>query len=205
MLGNALVIWWGLTHSVLHILSVFCFKTPLLSRKTLFLVWHDVIKDSTSTHFNHRGFEIFNVLHYCCVGPFETSPIEIWFGLFVFHSITYWLTVDHQTISLSVWQTQHHKAGCVVASTHHLLSLLLLHYGDRASQCTLSSASKLWNHNDGDWEGFVVKLFVVGMVGMTLQFNAPLLNPKIKNVGVGSHIFDLCIVLLMPILIWGYF
>ena len=52
---------------------------------------------------------------------------------------------------------------------------------------------------------YVVKLFVVGMVGMTLQFNAQLLNPKIKNVGIGSHIFDLCIVLLMPILIWGYF
>ena len=52
---------------------------------------------------------------------------------------------------------------------------------------------------------YVVKLFVVGMVGMTLQFNAPLLNPKIDNVGIGSHIYDLCRVLLMPILIWGYF
>ena len=52
---------------------------------------------------------------------------------------------------------------------------------------------------------YVVKLFVVGMVGKTLQFNAPLLNPKIGHVGIGSHIYDLCCVLLMSIFIPGYF
>ena len=136
---------------------------------------------------------------------FETSPIEIWFGLFVFHSITYRLTVDLQTISLSVWQTQHHKAGCVVANTYHLVSLLLLHYGDRALNAHCHQLTSYETTMMDIVKDYVVKLFVVGMVGMTLQFNAPLLNPKIENVGIGSHIYDLCRVLLMPILIRGYF
>ena len=149
MLGNALVIWWGLTHSMLHILSVFCFKTPLLSRKSLFLVWHDVIEDSTSTHFNYCGFEIFNVLHYCCVGPFWnfTNWDLVWAFCFSFyHLSTYCESSDDLFKCLANTAPQ---SGLCCSEYIHLVSLLLLHYGDRASQCTLSSASKLWNHNDG--------------------------------------------------------
>ena len=81
----------------------------------------------------------------------------------------------------------------------------MLHYGGRALNAHCHQLTSYETTMMDIVKDYVVKLFVVGMVGMTLQFNAPLLNPKIENVGIGSHIYDFCRVLLMLILSRGYF